>query len=236
MGKHPIVGIIIQARMGSTRLPGKVLKNIGGKKLLEHIFQRLSFIKNNVTVVLATSLNSKDNIIEEFCLKNNIKCFRGSEENVLDRYYKCAKKYEFEHIVRLTADNPFVDIEELDNLITLHLTKPADYSTSLDALPYGVGTEIFSFKALEESHLKAVKEYHLEHVNEYILDNLNFFSVNVLSVEDFKNFPLIRLTVDTQDDYEKACFLVKNSKDEILTTKEAIKLCLQLSKKPKLMH
>ena len=100
------VGIILQARMGSSRLPGKFLKKIGDKSLLEHIFYRLTFLKHPAKVVLATSTNQKDDIVELFCKSRNIDCFRGSEENVLERYYLCAKKFGFDHIVRLTGDNP----------------------------------------------------------------------------------------------------------------------------------
>ena len=108
--------------MGSSRLPGKVLKKIGGKTtLLEHIFYRLTFLKHQAKVVLVTSTNNRDDAIDAFCKEKNIECFRGGEDNVLERYYRCAKKYGFEHIVRLTGDNPFTDIEEIDNLIDLHM-------------------------------------------------------------------------------------------------------------------
>jgi spore coat polysaccharide biosynthesis protein SpsF len=197
------IGMIIQARMGSSRLPGKILKPVGNRTLLEHIFFRLAFLKHPVKTILATSISSKDDIVEEYCKDNNVTCFRGSEENVLERYYLCAQKYDFKHIIRLTADNPFYDIEEIDNLIDLHLASGADYSHSFAYLPHGTGAEIFTFDALERSYRNGHKPNHIEHVNEYITDNPELFKIEVLSVPKEKNRPDIRLTVDTQEDYVK---------------------------------
>ena len=223
------IGIIIQARMGSTRLPEKVLKKIGAKTLLEHILFRLERLSHNVRIVIATSDLERDAKIEEFCKTNNIACFRGSEKHVLERYYLCAKENNFEHIIRLTGDNPFIDIEELDNLIDLHIATKSDYSRSFAVLPKGVGSEIFTFNALEKSYLYGDKENHKEHINEYIEENENKFKIAELQVDNEKNKPDISLTVDTLYDYTKACFIVQNSSSEYITTKEAIDLCLQFA-------
>jgi len=221
------VGIIIQARMGSTRLPGKVLRKIGDKKLLEHILFRLSKLKHSTKTVIATTGLEKDNEIENFCIENGVSYFRGSELNVLERYYLCAKKNSFDHVVRLTGDNPFIDIYELDNLIKLHLDSDSDYSRSLFVLPKGVGSEIFNFSALEKSFKYGNKENHKEHVNEYIEENENKFKISELTVNREKNRPELSLTVDTKKDYDKACYIVKNIKNKHITTEEGIRLCLQ---------
>lgn len=221
------LGIIIQARMGSSRLPGKVLKRIGNKTLLEHIIFRLSKLKNVTRIVIATSNLDKDDIIENFCIKHNVNYFRGSESNVLERYYFCAKRYGFEHIIRLTGDNPFTDIIELDNLIYLHIKNKADYSRSFSTLPKGVGAEIFAFEALEKSYIKSSKPNHFEHVNEYIEENENEFKISELNVSKGKNRPDITLTIDTEEDYKKACFIMENSSKDYITTEEAIALCLR---------
>jgi spore coat polysaccharide biosynthesis protein SpsF len=213
--------------MGSSRLPGKVLKKIGDKPLLDHLLFRLNKLKHGLKTIIATTILEQDNDIEDFCIENNIICFRGSESNVLERYYFCAKKYSFDHIVRLTGDNPFIDVEELDNLIKLHLDTNANYSRSFAALPKGVGGEIFSFEALEESYKYGNKENHKEHVNEYIEENEDKFKISELFVQKEKNRPDISLTVDTKEDYEKACFVVEKSKKGQITTEEAISLCLQ---------
>jgi spore coat polysaccharide biosynthesis protein SpsF len=222
-----LIGIIIQARMGSTRLPGKVLKKIGSKNLLEHILFRLAKLKYTIKIVIATSILEKDDTIEFFCKENEIQCFRGSETNLLERYYLCAKENGFDHIIRLTGDNPFTDIEELDKLIELHIKTNADYSRSFASLPKGVGAEIFTFEALEKSYKYGQKENHKEHVNEYIEENEEVFKISELEVDKKKNRPDISLTVDTEEDYKKACFIVQNSKNGYITTTEAIKLCLQ---------
>ena len=231
MGRLPIdmTGIILQARMGSTRLPGKILKMFGNKTLLDHIFFRLSFLKHPTPIVLATSDLAADDLVERFCIKNNVPCFRGSESNVLERYYLCAKKYGFNNVIRMTGDNPFPDIEELDNLIDLFIATYAEYSNSFGALPIGVGAEIFTFSALEESYIKAKEPHHLEHVNEYIQEHPEKFKTTLLSVPQIKNRPELRLTVDTSDDYKRACFIIEKSKNEFITTEEAIDLCSQFA-------
>ena len=222
-----MIGIVIQARMGSTRLPGKVLKKLGDKNLLEYILVRLKKLKHNVKIVIASSDLLRDDELELFCSKRNISFFRGSEKNVLQRYYLCSKENNFLHTVRLTGDNPFIDVEELDNLIELHLRTQADYSRSFSSLPKGVGSEIFTMQALEESYLNGNQENHKEHVNEYIEENENKFKILELKVNKEKQRPEISLTVDTPEDYRKACFIVKNAKNEYIKTQEAIELCSQ---------
>ena len=221
------VGIIIQARIGSSRLPGKVLKKLFDKSLLEHIIFRLSFLEEDVKLIIATSTLERDDEIERFCNSSNILCFRGSEKNVLERYYLCSRENCFNHIIRLTGDNPFIDAQELDNLIKLHINSRADYSRSFAVLPKGVGSEIFTFNALEESFLYGQAENHKEHVNEYIEENEDKFQISELKVPKDKNRPEISLTVDNMDDYKKACFIIEHSKNQYTTIPEAIKLCLQ---------
>jgi spore coat polysaccharide biosynthesis protein SpsF len=218
------IGIILQARMESTRLPGKIMKKIGNKSLLEHIFFRLLFLKHRFDVILATSNLPSDDEVERFCSERQIHCFRGSSENVLERYFFCAKAYDFEHIIRLTGDNPFVDIEELDNLIDLYLQAKVDFAHSIVSLPLGAGAEIFKFTALEKSFREGKKPHHLEHVDEYMLENPAIFRTAVLKVIASKNRPEIRLTIDTEDDYRSACFIVENAGKDFITTQEAIAL------------
>lgn len=221
------VGIILQARIGSTRLPGKVLKPIGRKPLLQHIFYRVSFLRHSIPLIVATSTSVSDNEIVAFCEDNSVSCFRGSETDVLERYFLCAKENRLQHIIRLTGDNPFVDAEELDRLIDLHLAANADYSSSLDFLPVGVGAEIFSFQALEKSYLKGTEPWHREHVNEYILENPGLFHIEILDVPVEKQRSDVRLTVDTKEDYKCACRIVANSQMEYVSTGTAIELFLK---------
>lgn len=224
-----MTGIIIQARLGSTRLPGKVLMQIGRKTLLEHIMYRLTFLKEEAQVVIATSEKKTDDRLAAFCMQKGYACFRGSEENVLERYYLCARKYGFSDIVRLTADNPFVDVEEIDRLIACYRESGADYAKSFETLPYGVGAEIFSFEALTKDYEESSMPHHFEHVNEYILENPDIFKTVTLQTAEDKRKPSVRLTVDTEEDYNRACYIVAHSSEEYVTTQEAIRLCSQFA-------
>lgn len=224
MSSEDRLGIILQARMGSLRLPGKILMPIGNKALLDHILHSLQRLRHTATTVIATSETSKDDIVEKFCAERAVACYRGSEANVLDRYYQCATAYDFRHIIRLTGDNPFPDIEELDNLIDLHLVSGTDYANSFASLPMGVGTEIFTFTALARSWQEGKAPHHLEHVNEYILENPQMFKTALLPVAASKNRPDLRLTVDTMEDYKQACYIAENSLVDYMTTKKAIEL------------
>lgn len=219
------VGIIIQARMGSTRLPGKVLKPIAGKKLLDHVLGRLSLLKFPVKVVVATTDQSQDDAVVRHCISCGQSVFRGSETDVLDRYYQCARENRFEHVVRLTADNPFTDIEELQRLIEQHLLQHNDYTHSFGSMPLGVGAEIFTFAALERSAREGHAPNHREHVNEYIQEHPDVFRIGVLEVNAAKCRSDLRLTVDTPEDYERACRLAELAAPGWLTTEGAIAAC-----------
>lgn len=221
------VGVIIQARMGSTRLPGKVLRPIAGKVLLDHVLGRLSLLAYPVTVVVATSDLPQDDAIARHCALRCVAVFRGSETDVLDRYYQCAKEYGFEHVVRLTADNPFTDMEELQRLIEQHLARYDDYTHSFGSMPLGVGAEIFTFAALERSAREGHAPNHREHVNEYIQEHTDNFRVGILEVPAVKRCPDLRLTVDTEDDYQRACAIVGRACDRWIGTEEAIQACLR---------
>ena len=219
------LGVVIQARMRSQRLFGKVLMPIGNRPLLGHVTGRLHLLSNPVQVIVATSLQAADAVIARWCEDSGIACFRGSELDVLDRYYECARHYGFNTVVRLTADNPFTDIEELDRLIELHLADRNDYTHSFGALPIGVGAEIFGFAALERSHRDGHEPRYREHVNEYMIENQELFRTGILAVPAAKHCPDLRLTVDTEEDYRRACFVAEHARGTWVTTEEAIELC-----------
>lgn len=223
MTRNP-VGIIIQARMGSTRLPGKILKPVGSRTLLDHILKRLSLLRIPALPVIATSDSERDQVVERFCQSRRVACFRGSEADVLDRYYRCALQYGFQQVVRLTGDNPFPDPEELERLIALHTESQADYSHSFQVLPIGVGAEIFTMKALTESWLEGKAPQHREHVDEFLLENPQRFRTLQLEPVPAKFRPELRLTVDTEADYQKACFIAQNAASDCPATREVIAL------------
>jgi len=124
--KQKKIVAIIQARVGSSRFPGKVLKKIGNKTLLEILVNRIKKVKNLDDIIIATSTNPKDKKIEELAEKLSVKCYRGSEENVLERYVEASKLISADIIVRVTADNPLTDPQEIDNLILSHINQKND--------------------------------------------------------------------------------------------------------------
>jgi spore coat polysaccharide biosynthesis protein SpsF len=217
MSKNKL-GLIVQARMGSTRLPGKVLKVVGDRPLLQHVIERSNKIKTAHELIIATSDQKADDEIVKFCDQRSVPYFRGSELNVLERYYKCAEKFQLAHIVRLTADNPYFDFEELDQLLRQYFGTDADYANNFEFLPVGVGTEVMSFKALEKSYSLGLEPHHREHVNEFILENsTEFKSIKVRPTNAFKIRPDLRMTVDTWADLENANLVFRESKGEVTT-------------------
>lgn len=218
------VGIVIQARMGSSRLPGKVLMGIGSFTILDHILQRIQVIGFLQNTVIATSIKSQDDVISSNIYSHKVNNFRGSEDDVLSRYYACASWFGFKHVVRLTADNPFVDQEELLNLIGYHIAHGFDYTHSFGDMPVGVGAEVFSYTALRESYYRGKAKNHREHVNEYIHENCNKFKVGQLTVPNKKKAQDLRLTVDTADDLNR-CRNLYSCCGELLPSTERLIEC-----------
>ena len=168
------LGIIIQARMGSTRFPGKILKKIDNKSLLELQYRRLKNSKKAQQIIIATSDKKSDDCIEELCFQLNIKCFRGSESNVLDRYYQTAKYFNLDVIIRSNGDCPFIDPVQIDKIIDIwKLNYPKyDYISNIleESFPLGMHIEIFSIIALERALKESKIEEDLEHVTPFIID------------------------------------------------------------------
>lgn len=217
------IGIIIQARMGSQRLPGKVLKKIGDRPLLQHIVERLQ--KLPWPIVVATSSDESDFAIANFCQTLQVVCFRGPLDDVLARYYHCASEMKFDYVVRLTSDNPFVDPEELKNLLSV-LNKDLDYVSSKESLPVGIGAEAMNFTSLERAFNEGKNSNHREHVTEYITENPDIFHCHYYQTLNKKiAFPQLSFTVDTQEDYLRACFIQSKSKHRDVTTEDAIEIC-----------
>ena len=147
---------VIQARMESTRLPGKVLKPVAGEPMLKRIVERVSQSRCLDSVIVATSCNSADNAIEEFCRQEGILCFRGSQDNVLERYYQCSSRYQGEIIIRLTADNVFVDPDIImDAVQCFRINGRMDYLYYREGLPLGMAVEVFTMEALRKAYQEA---------------------------------------------------------------------------------
>jgi len=217
------IGVILQARIASTRLPGKVLLPFGGTTLLGWIVRRLKELP--WPIVVATSTEPQDSAIEEHCSRDGVMSFRGSELDVLDRYYHCMIMRGFTDVIRLTGDNPFPDVQEIVNLVSLHCAGRFDYSHSFGELPVGVGAEVLSGAALTESWREGWSPKHREHVNEYILDHPHRFNIGVLSVAPGKRSPATRLTIDTDEDYRRLLRCVDGGLDRQMDTEALIAQC-----------
>lgn len=211
MKKHNIV-CIIQARMGSTRLPGKILKVIEGLPLLKYQIDRVekSILLNKV--VVATSNIEEDNLVEEFCNEYNIDFFRGSENDVLARYYYCAKKFDADIVVRLTGDCPFSDPQIIDETIQLFIDSKTDYAANTvppesRKFPDGTDVEVFSMQALEKAFNEVSDPKDREHVTFYFWRNSDKF--RTVQLDNDRNIADYRLTIDYPEDIEVVSFIIR---------------------------
>jgi len=198
------IGCIVQARMGSTRLPGKSLMEINGKPVLGIVLERLNQCKKLDEIVVATTTNKKDLAIEEFCKQNSTTCFRGDEENVLKRFFECAKENSFGTIIRITADCPLIDPKTVDKAVEVFKQGKFDYvsNVALRSFPRGLDVEVLSFKALEKSFKRAKKGFDKEHVTHYIYSNPTEFKIGNVKAEKSLFRPELRFCVDTEQDFK----------------------------------
>lgn len=204
---------IIQARTGSTRLPGKVLKRVGNISMLEYEIKRVCQSRKIDKIVVATTTRPEDDKVVKLCKKIKVDCFRGSENDVLDRYYQCVLKYkDYESIVRITGDCPLIDPKVIDKVISFFIkNKGLDFAGNFlqKTFPHGMDLEVFKKSALIESAKKSRSLFEREHVDEYILRRKKFKKGNVSAGHDFSCF---RLTLDYPEDFEVIKFLIERSK------------------------
>ncbi len=174
-----MIAAIVQARMGSTRLPGKTMKPFSGKPMLWHIIDRLKHSKKIERIIMATTVKEDDKVIVKLAEEIGIDIFCGSSEDVLDRYYQSASIFNVEHIIRITADCPLIDPSVIDEIVDYYQSRDDDYvsNTINPSYPDGLDTEIFSFKALERAWAEAEKPSEREHVTPYIYNHPEFFKI-----------------------------------------------------------
>lgn len=188
--------------MGSSRLPGKVLMKVGGEPLLSYIYNRLHDLKARYPIVVATTNNPGDDILARFCTKHNIKFWRGSEFDVLERFYQLSKIEKFDIIVRLNADCPFLDARFIEDKIRLFLEKhpQIDYASTIldETYPTGMHVEIMTMDALTRAQECCKNSELREHVTPYIYQNLEQFSL--YSIRSELNNSDVRLTIDYPED------------------------------------
>lgn len=218
------INAIIQARCGSSRFPNKVFALIDGKPLIWHVVHRLNLSKKIDDVIIATTNNKADDDIEKWCNNYCVKCFRGSENDVLNRFYNASLKYPSDVIVRITADDPFKEPKVIDDVINEFLTGKYDYVTNNypPTYPEGLDCEVFSFRLLEEMEKLSNDSYEREHVTQYIFRNSKKYLIgNVKNTEDYS---YLRWTIDTEDDLKmiNSVYEHRDKKDGILLMDEII--------------
>ncbi len=207
----PVVAIV-QARMSSTRLPGKVMKEISGRPMLWHVLNRLRASKLIDRIVVATSTDPSDDPIYCRCFEYNTLCFRGSLTDVLSRYYWAARAYRAGTIVRITADCPLIDPQVVDRVIVEFLSGKFDYVRTDESYPNGLDVEVFSFKALLKAFNEASLASEREHVTPYIWKNPEKFRIS--KVPCYEDLSKARWTVDDSRDLKLVRSIFKGLYDE----------------------
>jgi len=230
-----MIAAIVQARMGSTRLPGKVLKEFCGRPLLWHVVNRLHRTARLDMIVVATSDEPLDDRVAAFCHQEGIPCFRGNEKDVLDRYYNAAKNFGVDVVVRVTADCPLIDPVVLDEIIEAYKEERCDYaSNTIDrSYPDGLDVEVFSFNALEKAWQEASLASEREHVTPYIWKNRDKFKI--CQVTQKKNLSGLRWTVDEPEDlmFVKTIYNHLHKPGQVFLMNEVLSL---LDKHPEFMQ
>jgi spore coat polysaccharide biosynthesis protein SpsF len=209
-----MVLVIIQARMGSKRLPGKVMKKIKDKPLLYYVINQIRGSKLNPNIVVATTNLKDDDVIADFVKAQNVDIFRGKENDVLDRFYQCAKQFSNEPIVRISADSPFLDYNLVDECVKKFKNSKCDYVSNIikkeqncwkedpNGYPLGTAVEVFSFKTLEKAWMQSKDPYEREHVTGYIIKHPEIFKLDyIINSRDLSKY---RIVVDYQKDFELA--------------------------------
>jgi len=229
-----MIGCIIQARMGSSRLPNKTMKLIDEKiPMLEQVIDQIKFCKEFDKIVVATTTNKEDNQIFDFVKKLEIPCFRGSEKDLLDRYYMCAKNFSLKTIVRITSDCPLIDPEITDKIVSEFKSNKYDFTSNTikRTYPRGLDVEVFSFTALEEAWKNANLPSEREHVTPYIKKSNNqYLCLNVENTNDLSN---LRLTVDREEDFKLIRIILSEISTRPILMDDIIKL---LKRKPELIE
>ena len=194
-----MIGVIIQARCESIRFPNKVLAKIGNYTCIEFLIKRLSYSTYVDNIIVATSKNKANKNLIKILKKNKINYFVGSENNVLERYFKVAKKYKLKTIVRITGDSPLIDYRIVDKFIECFLKEKIDYlsDSSPETYPDGMDVEVFNFKSLDKIYKIKSSSYQKEHVTP-LLRTKKFFKKKQLKFN--KNFSFLRITLDEKND------------------------------------
>jgi spore coat polysaccharide biosynthesis protein SpsF len=229
------IGIIVQTRMGSTRLPGKVLMKADETNLmLDYSINQLKYSKNSDKIIIATSNLKRDDPIEEHCKNLNIDYFRGNEQDVLDRHYQCAKKFSLSHIVRIPSDKPLIDPQIVDSTIEFFKENIFDYVANFEIIqkdnssifnstyPSGTEVEVFSFNALEIAWKNAKTSDEREHVTSHLYLNPKIFKLKY--IQQLENLSHFRWSLDYKNDVHLIREIIKRISNRPILTNDIIKL------------
>ena len=238
------VGIIVQTRTGSTRLPGKVMMKADDKLLMiDYVINQLKHSKLHDEIVIATTDLKQDDVIFDYVTNRNVPCFRGDEKNVLERHYQCAKKYAFSTIVRIPSDKPLIDPTIVDSVIEKFQSNSYDYISNfsvdvndndrfIPSYPSGTEVEIFSFTALETAWKNATSEHDKEHVTPYIYTQLEKFKIFTLKSE--KNLSQFRWALDYENDLKLIRIIISKIQKRPILMNDILELFEQEPDLPKI--
>jgi len=222
--------VIIQARMASSRLPGKILKSLGNVDVLTYGIERCRVIHGVDEVIVATSELAQDDAIANWCQNQYVAYFRGSEEDVLDRFVQCAKMFKPDFVIRVTSDCPFVDYEMASEIVELMKKDPSDIVIIDGHLPRGLAVEMLSYEALLRIHELGKEPRHREHVTYYAYEYAEQFKAITYKAPKDRQAPEFRITLDTKEDYDLISAVAKHFKSPLISSAEVIRY---LQEKPK---
>ena len=194
--------------MASTRLPGKMMMSLAGKELIDWVVESAKAITNKQSIVVATTTNEEDSLLEKRARKLGLNCFRGSSDDVLDRFYNCALENDADPIIRLCADSPLLSSEYMDQMIEHHMQTDSDLTHADSGTPLGAAGEVISLSALKTAHESAKNSYQREHVTPYIHEHKAQFKITTLDAPGWlgSNY---RLTIDEPADFKMFQLLLR---------------------------
>lgn len=214
--------VIIQARMGSSRLPGKILKPLGGVDVLTYDIARCRAIEGVGEVIVATSSLPQDDAIAAWCEAQPVAYFRGSEDDVLDRYVQCAKLFKPDYVMRVTSDCPFVDYEMASEIVALMEKERKDLVLLEGELPRGLAVELISYEALLRIDELGKEPRHREHVTYYAYEFKEQFETVTFQTPANRQAPELRITLDTEEDYALLVEVAKHFIDPLVSSADVI--------------
>ena len=208
--------------MGSSRLPGKILKPLGDTDVLSYDIARCRAIEGVSEVVVATSTLPQDDTIAKWCEEHHVAYFRGSEDDVLERYVQCAKMYKPDYVMRVTSDCPFVDYEMASEIVALMEQKRKDVVLLEGELPRGLAVELISYETLLRIDELGKEPRHREHVTYYAYEFKEQFETVSFKVPANRQAPQFRITLDTEEDYAMLVEVAKHFNDHLVSSVDVI--------------